>query len=100
MKTNIEEQLVKGISPLAEFLGADKVDDLKDKVCTLILNKIEQDLNETYEYSIIYDDDIREIAVEALEEVKVEIKQRLVNKYTSVVEDAIAKNSNRERRYW
>ena len=91
MDRNIEERLVKEISPLTEFLGAERVDDLKDKVCTLILEQVERDLNDRDEYVLIYAEDLREIVEEALREIKDAVKKKLVDKYMSIVEDAISK---------
>ena len=91
MDRNIEERLVKEISPLTEFLGAKRVDDLKDKVCTLILEQVEIDLNDRDEYVLVYAEDLREIVEEALREIKDAVKKKLVDKYMSIVEDAISK---------
>ena len=91
MDRNIEERLVKEISPLTEFLGAERVDDLKDKVCTLILEQVERDLNDRDEYVLVYAEDLREIVEEALREIKDAVKKKLVDKYMSIVEDAISK---------
>ena len=90
MKRNIEERLAKEISPLTEFLGAERVDDLKDKVCTLILEQVERDLNDRDEYVLVYAEDLREIVEEALKEIKEEVKKRVVNKYMDIVEKALA----------
>ena len=90
MNRNIEERLVKEISPLTEFLGAERVDDLKDKVCTLILEQVERDLNDRDEYVLVYAEDLREIVEEALREIKDAVKKKLVDKYMSIVEDAIS----------
>ena len=91
MDRNIEERLVKEISPLTEFLGAERVDDLKDKVCTLILEQVERDLNDRDEYVLVYAEDLREIVEEALREIKDAVKKKLVDKYMRIVEDAISK---------
>ena len=91
MDRNIEERLVKEISPLTEFLGAERVDDLKDKVCTLILEQVERDLNDRDEYVLVYAEDLREIVEEALREIKEVVKKKLVDKYMTIVEDAISK---------
>lgn len=90
MKENIEKRLLDEINPLTEFLGAERVDDLKDKVCTLILEQIERDLYERSDYVLIYDEDIREIAEEALEEIRSKIKKQFKNKYLAIAEKAIS----------
>lgn len=94
MERNIEKRLANEISPLTEFLGADRVEDLKDKVCTLILNQVEQDLNERDTYVLIYADDIREIAEEALSEVRNKIKKKFKDEYLLRVEQALTNFSN------
>ena len=91
MNRNIEERLAKEISPLTEFLGAERVDDLKDKVCTLILEQVERDLNDREEYVLVYAEDLREIVEETLREIKDAVKKKLVDKYMCIVEDAISK---------
>lgn len=96
MKRNIEERLVQEISPLTEFLGADRVEDLKDKVCTLILNQVEIDLNERDTYVLIYADDIREIAEEALEEVRNKIKKKFKDEYLAIAEKALSNHSTKK----
>lgn len=94
MERNIEKRLANEISPLTEFLGADRVEDLKDKVCTLILNQVEQDLNERDTYVLIYADDIREIAEEALSEVRNKIKKKFKDEYLLRAEQALTNFSN------
>lgn len=86
---NIEKRLVSEISPLTEFLGAERVDDLKDKVCQLILDQIESDLRVRSDYVLIYEKDIRQIAEEALEEVKAEAKKKIMAKYQAIVDKAL-----------
>ncbi len=94
MERNIEQRLANEISPLTEFLGANRVEDLKDKVCTLILNQVEQDLNERDTYVLIYADDIREIAEEALSEVRNKIKKKFKDEYLARAEQALVNFSN------
>ena len=86
---NIEKRLVDEISPLTEFLGAERVDDLKDKVCQLILDQVESDLRVRSDYVLIYEEDIRQIAEEALEEVKAEAKKKIMAKYQAIVDKAL-----------
>ena len=88
MSRNIEERLKQEISPLTEFLGAERVADLKDKVCTLILNQIEEDLKEQY-LCLIYEEDLREIAEEALAEVRKQIKKKYKDKYLEIAEKSL-----------
>ena len=88
MSRNIEERLVSEISPLTEFLGAERVDDLKDKVCESILDQVKEDLRHN-NYVLINTDDIQEIVDEAWQEIKNEVKKKLVDKYMAVIEKAI-----------
>ena len=89
MSRNIDKRLAQEISPLAEFLGAERVDDLKDKVCTKILNQIERDLRESSCYVLILGSDIEEIAEEALSEVRSKIKKKFKDRYLEVAEQAL-----------
>ena len=90
--SKIDEKLTKSINPLVEFLGAERVDILKDKVVEMLLNKIEEDLNEVTQYQfVINDDEICEIASEAINGVKEKIKQKLEAKYMALAEEAISK---------
>ena len=89
MSRNIEKRLVSEISPLAEFLGVERVDDLKDKVCAAILDQIQDDLRHN-DYVLIYSSDIQEIVDEAWQEVKNEVKKKLVDKYMADIEKAFA----------
>ena len=91
MRGNIEKRLVQEISPLTEFLGAKRVEDLKDKVCELILNQVESDLRERDQYVLIYEDDIREIVEEALSEVRSKIKRTFKNRLCEIADEAVLK---------
>lgn len=88
----IDKELTKSINPLVEFLGAERVDVLKDKVVEMLLNKIEEDLDEATQYQfIINDDEVAEIVSEAMNGVKEKIKQKLEAKYMALAEEAISK---------
>lgn len=90
MSKNIEKDLA--VSPLAEFLGATRTEKLKDKVAEMILEKIDDDLQETISRDYLIEfDDIREIVGSAVAEVKEEIKQKLKAKYMALAEEAISK---------
>lgn len=88
---NIEKRLSEEISPLTEFLGAERVNDLKDKVCQLILKQVEKDLNDRDEYVLIYASDVRDIAEEALEEVRSTLKKKFKHRYLEIAEEALVK---------
>ena len=88
---DIEKSLEQNISPLTRLLGANRVDNLKDQICKLILDQVKRDLDDCDQY-VIYDEDIREIVVEALEEVKVEVKKKVVDAYLSIAEKAIVEH--------
>lgn len=91
MSRNIEARLVSEISPLTEFLGAERVSDLKDKVCQLILNQVEEDLRESSSYYVICAEDVGVIADEALEEIREKLKKKFKNRYLEIAEEALAK---------
>lgn len=88
----IERELKNSINPLVEFLGAERVELMKDKVVELLLNKIEDDLEEATRYQFIIDDgEVSEIVSEAINGVKEKIKQKLEAKYMALAEEAISK---------
>ena len=76
--------------PLTELLGAKRVDDLKDKICELIINRIDSDLEDYQDY-IFCPEEITEIAKEALDEVGDKIKKKFKKKYLEVAEQALRK---------
>lgn len=79
-------------NPLAEFLGAERTEDLKDKIAQMILEKAESELDETLQTTWIVDPDyLNEITHEALESIKEKIKQKLEVKCMAIAEEAISK---------
>lgn len=74
---------------LAEWLGAERVEHLKDMIVEKIINQVEEDLREQFELTIDggY---ILEISTEAIEEVSKKIKKMYKDKYLEVAEQAIA----------
>lgn len=89
-KKNIEERIVENVSPLAQLLGVDRTDRLKDKICELIAEAIEEDLQDRDTW-IITPSDVDEIAAEAFEEIRPKIKKRFKEEYLKVAEAAVAK---------
>ena len=88
----IDEKVLKGINPLVEFLGAERAEDLKDKIAQIILNKVEEELNACFEQVYLVDPDkLTDFGDEALETVKDKIKQKLEAKYLALAEEAISK---------
>ena len=89
---DIDEKLLKGINPLVEFLGAERAEDLKDKIAQIILNKVEEELDACFEQCYIIDPGrLTDYGDEALETVKEKIKQKLEVKYMALAEEAISK---------
>ena len=76
--------------PLRELLGAKRTDDLKDKICELIINRIDDDLADYQDY-LFAPEDITAIAEEALDEVRDKIKKKFKKKYLDVAELAVQK---------
>lgn len=74
--------------PLTELLGAKRVDDLKDKICELIINRIDSDLEDYQDY-IFCPEEITAIAEEALDEVRDKIKKKFKKKYLEDAEQAL-----------
>ena len=87
--SKIEEELVENqLSPLAELLGTKRVEDLKDKICGKVLDQIETDLYDCHHY-IFTTEDIREIALEALEDITPKIKKKFEKAYMEIVDKSI-----------
>lgn len=89
-KNKIEKTIIENINPLVEFLGAERVEDLKDKVCEMILNQIQQDLEDSYDF-IITTSDVTEIAMEALEEITPNLKKKFSKAYSNMADEYINK---------
>lgn len=88
MSKNIEKDLA--VSPLVEFLGATRTEKLKDQVAEMILEKIDDDLQETISRDYLIEfDDIRGIVESAVAEVKEEVKKKVYAKYMEHVEESL-----------
>lgn len=74
---------------LVEWLGAEKVDYLKNKIIEKILEQVEHDLANQYDLTIDASL-INDISLEALEEVSKKIKKMYKDKYLEIAEQAIA----------
>lgn len=75
---------------LSEWLGAERVEHLKDMIVEKIINQVEEDLREQFNLTIDggY---ILEISNDALEEVSKKIKKMYKDKYLEVAEQAVAR---------
>lgn len=76
------------INPLVEWLGADRVEHLKDKIVEKIIEQVESDLSEQYDLTIDTSF-ILDISNDAIEEVSKKIKKMYKDKYLEVAEQAI-----------
>ena len=74
---------------LAEWLGAERVEHLKDMIVEKIINQVEEDLREQFDLTID-GGCILEISNDALEEVSKKIKKMYKDKYLEIAEQAIA----------
>jgi hypothetical protein len=83
---NIEKPVGNALS---EWLGAEKVDYLKNKIIEKILEQVEHDLANQYDLTIDASL-INDISLEALEEVSKKIKKMYKDKYLEIAEQAIA----------
>ena len=78
---------------LSEWLGAERVEHLKDMIVEKILNQVEEDLREQFDLTI--DGGlIIDASNEAFEEVSKKIKKMYKDKYLEVAEQAIARLNN------
>jgi hypothetical protein len=75
---------------LSEWLGAERVEHLKDMIVEKIINQVEEDLREQFDLTID-GGCILEISNDALEEVSKKIKKMYKDKYLEVAEQAIAR---------
>ena len=83
---NIEKPVGNALS---EWLGDERVEDLKDRIAEKILNQIESDLRDQYDLTIDVGL-IKDISNDAFEEVSKKIKKMYKDKYLEVAEQAIA----------
>ena len=74
---------------MSEWLGDERVEDLKDRIAEKILNQIESDLRDQYDLTIDVGL-IKDISNDAFEEVSKKIKKMYKDKYLEVAEQAIA----------
>jgi hypothetical protein len=84
---NIEKPVGNALS---EWLGAERVEHLKDMIVEKIINQVEEDLREQFDLTID-GGCILEISNDALEEVSKKIKKMYKDKYLEVAEQAIAR---------
>lgn len=75
---------------LAEWLGTERVEHLKDMIVEKIIKQVEEDLREQFDLTID-GGCILEISNDALEEVSKKIKKMYKDKYLEVAEEAISK---------
>jgi len=89
-KINKEQEIAKAISPLAELLGAERTEVLKDRIVDLIVNQIQEDLDAEGMY-VISTDEIGEIAAEALEDIAPKLRKKFGKMYSDMADAYIAK---------
>ena len=78
---------------LSEWLGAERVEHLKDMIVEKIINQVEEDLREQFDLTI--DGGlIIDASNEAFEEVSKKIKKMYKDKYLEVAEQAIVRLNN------
>lgn len=78
---------------LAEWLGDERTEDLKDRIVEKILNQVESDLRDQYDLTIDVGL-INDISNQAFEEVSKKIKKMYKDKYLEIAEQAIARLNN------
>ncbi|MDD5022020.1 MAG: hypothetical protein PHR82_07860 [Endomicrobiaceae bacterium] len=85
----IEEHMVENLTPLQEFLGVERVEALKDKVCELILERIKDDMEHQDYYTFIWEDDYDEVARAAKQKCKKKVQKMFEDKYLEVAQKAV-----------
>lgn len=73
---------MNSFSSIAELLGEQNIERLKDGIIDLLLDAIKNDLDTMNEYLIDFDDLFDEVRREVFENVK----DKMVNKYTNEIE--------------
>lgn len=73
---------MNSFSSIAELLGEQNIERLKDGIIDLLLDVIKNDLDTMNEYLIDFDDLFDEVRREVFENVK----DKMVNKYTNEIE--------------
>ena len=66
-------------SPIVKFLGVKRVEQLKDRICELILQQIEDDLRDNPLY-LIPSDEIQNLNDEVVEEIYPKLKKKIEKK--------------------
>jgi len=85
----IEEHIMEDLTVLQEFLGVDRVENLKDKVCEMILERIENDMENQDYYTFIWEDDFEEVVIAAKQKCKKKVQKMFEDKYLEVAQKAI-----------
>lgn len=83
---NIEKPVGNALS---EWLGDERVEDLKDRIVEKIVEQVRSDLHDQYDLTIDVGM-INDISLEALKEVSKQIKKMYKDKYLEIAEQAIA----------
>ena len=88
-RQSIENHMMDDISPLVAFLGEDRADKLKDRVCDLIINRIEQDMNEQDKYMFIWNEDFEEVVDAAKKKCRSKMQKMFEEKYLKIAQRAV-----------
>lgn len=89
VRQSIEEHITDNLTPLQEFLGVERVEKLKDKVCELILERIQDDMEHQDYYTFIWEDDFDEVARAAKQKCKKQVQKMFEDKYLEVAQKAV-----------
>lgn len=81
-KEGVKRLYMNSFSSIAELLGEQNIERLKDGIIDLLLDAIKNDLDTMNEYLIDFDDLFDEVRREVFENVK----DKMVNKYTNEIE--------------
>lgn len=82
------EKQIKEISPMIELLGEERVENLKDKICEVILDRVRDDLDSWDRY-ICYPPDFSDIFDEAYNDIRKKLKKLYSEKALEVAEKAV-----------
>lgn len=85
-KSDIER--INEITPIVELLGEKRVEELKDRICDVIIKRVEEDFD-AWERYICYPPDFNYIFDEAYESIEKKLKKMYVDKVLEVAQKTV-----------
>lgn len=89
MKKSTEEVIMEHAGPVAEFLGIERTEKLKDRICDIIFDQVKDDFENHRDTYIIAPYDLSFISETALKEIEPKLKKKFKDIYLKIAEDAV-----------